>query len=72
VPITDERLRELIAMEEGQYHDLKSLLEGHPGQKRRRDRREVRDQIAEQVARSSGSRTTARSPGTRSRLTRSS
>jgi len=50
VPITDARLRELIATDEGQYHDLKSLLEGPPGQKRPRDRRAVRDQIAEQVA----------------------
>src|SRR2546426_11778526 len=50
VPISDERLRELIATDEGQYHDLKSLFEGAPGQKRPRDRREVRDQIADQVA----------------------
>ena len=50
VAITDERLRELIATDEGQYHDLKSLFEGPPGQKRSRDRREVRDQIAEQMA----------------------
>ena len=50
MPISDERLRELIATDEGQYHDLKSLFEGPPGQKRPRDRREVRDQIAEQVA----------------------
>ena len=50
VAITDERLRELIATDEGQYHDLKSLFAGPPGQKRSRDRREVRDQIAEQMA----------------------
>jgi len=50
VPISDERLRELIATDEGQYHDLKSLLDGPPGQKGPRDRRDVRDQIAEQVA----------------------
>lgn len=50
VAVTDQRLRELIATDEGQYHDLKSLLAGPPGQKRPRDRREVRDQIAEQVA----------------------
>jgi ATP-dependent DNA helicase RecG len=50
MPISDERLRELIATDEGQYHDLKSLLHGPPGQKTARDRRDVRDQIAEQVA----------------------
>jgi len=50
VPISDARLRELIATDEGQYHDLKSMYEGPPGQKRVRDRRDVRDQIAEQVA----------------------
>ncbi len=50
MPISDERLRELIAADEGQYHDLKSLFEGPPGQKRPRDRRDVRDQIADQVA----------------------
>lgn len=48
--ITEAKLRWLIGAEEGQYHDLKSLFAGPPGQKRPRDRREVRDQIAEQVA----------------------
>lgn len=48
--LTEAKLRELIAADEGQYHDLKSLLEGPPGGKRPRDRREVRDQIAAQVA----------------------
>lgn len=50
MPITEARLRELIRSDEGQYHDRKSLLDGPPGQKRSRDRREVRDQIAQQVA----------------------
>jgi len=50
VAISEARLRELIAADEGQYHDRKSLLEGQPGAKRPRDRRQVRDQIAEQVA----------------------
>jgi ATP-dependent DNA helicase RecG len=50
MPITEAKLRELIASDEGQYHDRKSLFEGPPGRKRTRDRREVRDQIAEQVA----------------------
>lgn len=48
--VSDDRLRELIATDEGQFHDLKSLLDGPPNQKRPRDRRDVRDQIAEQVA----------------------
>jgi ATP-dependent DNA helicase RecG len=48
--ISEAKLRELIAADEGQYHDRKSLLEGAAGQKRPRDRRSVRDQIAEQVA----------------------
>lgn len=48
--ITEAKLRWLIGAEEGQYHDVKSLFAGPPGQKRPRDRREVRDQIAEQVA----------------------
>ncbi|HSK00981.1 MAG TPA: ATP-binding protein [Kofleriaceae bacterium] len=48
--ITEAKLRELIAADEGQYHDRKSLFEGPPGRKHTRDRRAVRDQIAEQVA----------------------
>src|SRR5688572_17987525 len=48
--LSEAKLRELIAAEESQYHDRKSLLEGPSGQKRPRDRRRVRDQIAEQVA----------------------
>ena len=40
--ITEAKLRWLIGAEEGQYHDLKSLFAGPPGQKRPRDRREVR------------------------------
>lgn len=50
MPISETKLRELIAADEGQYHDRKSLFEGSLGQKRPRDRRRVRDQIAEQVA----------------------
>lgn len=48
--ISEARLRELIAADEGQYHDRKSLFEGPPGRKQARDRRDVRNQIAEQVA----------------------
>jgi len=48
--ISETKLRELIAADEGQYHDRKSLFEGPQGKKRPRDRRVVRDQIAEQVA----------------------
>lgn len=50
MPISEAKLRELIAADEGQYHDRKSLFAGPPGQKQPRDRRAVRDQIAEQVA----------------------
>ena len=48
--ISEAKLRELIATDEGQYHERKSLLEGPPTQKKARDRRAVRDQIAEHVA----------------------
>lgn len=48
--ISEAKLRQLIAADEGQYHDRKSLLTGPRGRKTPRDRREVRDQIAEQVA----------------------
>lgn len=50
MPISETKLRELIAGDEGQYFDRKSLFSGPPDQKRPRDRREVRTQIAEQVA----------------------
>ncbi len=43
-------LRRLVASEEGQYFDRKSLYEGPPGKKKARVKREVRDQIAEYVA----------------------
>jgi ATP-dependent DNA helicase RecG len=43
-------LRRLVASEEGQYFDRKSLFEGPPGKKARREKRKVRDQIAEYVA----------------------
>jgi ATP-dependent DNA helicase RecG len=48
--LSEHKLRELIAGDEGQYFDRKSLFEGPSGQKRPRDRRAVRDQIAEQIA----------------------
>lgn len=48
--ISDAKLRELIDVDEGQYHDRKSLLHGPPGRKAARERREVRDEIAEYVA----------------------
>lgn len=48
--ITHDKLRSLIQADEGQYHDRKSMFVRTPGQRRPRDRREVRDQIAEQVA----------------------
>jgi predicted HTH transcriptional regulator len=48
--LSEAKLRELIAADEGQYHDLKSLFDGPPDRKRSRDRRAVRDQIASQVA----------------------
>lgn len=50
VPITEARLRELIATDEGQFHDLKSTLQGAPGQKKPRPVRNVSDEIAEYVA----------------------
>lgn len=40
----------LVQQEEGQFFDRKSLWEGPPGQKRPRNKRAVRDQIAEYVA----------------------
>jgi len=39
-----------LSMTEGQHFERKSLLEGEPGNKQPRNRREVRDQIAECVA----------------------
>jgi ATP-dependent DNA helicase RecG len=39
-----------LRQDEGQYFDRKSLFEGEPGSKRPRDRRTVRDQVAEYVA----------------------
>lgn len=43
-------LRRLVASEEGQYFDRKSLYEGPPSKKKARVKREVRDQVAEYVA----------------------
>jgi ATP-dependent DNA helicase RecG len=48
--LSEAKLRELIAADEGQYNHRKSLFEGPPRGKRPRDRRAVRDQIAHQVA----------------------
>lgn len=48
--ISEEKLRQYIALDEGQYHERKSLLEGPPGHKRPRDRSSVRQDIAENVA----------------------
>lgn len=39
-----------LRQEEGQFFDRKSLFHGPPGRKRPRDRKEVRDEIAEYVA----------------------
>lgn len=47
-PVLD--LEALARQEEGQFFDRKSLWEGAPGAKRVRDRRAVRDEIAEYVA----------------------
>ena len=43
-------VRPFLRRDEGQHFDRKSLFEGPPGAKRPRDRREVRDQVAEYVA----------------------
>lgn len=48
--IHEPKLRELIATDEGQYHERKSLQQGPPGNKGSRDRKTVRDEIAEYVA----------------------
>ncbi len=45
-----DALRRLVRGDEGQYFDRKSLFEGPPGQKRQRNRKEVRGQVAEYVA----------------------
>ncbi|AUX31891.1 MULTISPECIES: helix-turn-helix domain-containing protein [Sorangium] len=39
-----------LGQDEGQHFDRKSLFEGPEGQKRPRDRRSARDQVAEYVA----------------------
>lgn len=46
----EEALHRLCQSEEGQYFDRKSLFEGPPGQKKARDRKAVRDEVAEYVA----------------------
>lgn len=43
-------LTPFLGRDEGQHFDRKSMFEGAPGQKRQRDRRTVRDQVAEYVA----------------------
>lgn len=45
-----DSIRRLIQSEEGQHFDRKSLFAGRPGEKRHRDRREVRDEVAEYAA----------------------
>ena len=50
--ISETKLRELIASDEGQYHDRKSLFEGPPGRKGPRDRRAVREPESADRARS--------------------
>lgn len=50
MPLDLDALRRLIATDEGQYFDRKSLFHGPPGVKQPRNRREVRDQVAEYVA----------------------
>ncbi len=47
---SDESFRRLVASEEGQYFERKSLFEGPPGAKTHRDRKAVRSDVAEQVA----------------------
>ncbi|QDG50208.1 hypothetical protein FIV42_05530 [Persicimonas caeni] len=39
-----------LTQDEGQHYERKPLFEGRPGAKKARDRREVRDQVAEYVA----------------------
>ena len=48
--ISVAKLVELLKSEEGQYSDRKSLFHGAPGAKHPRDRREIRDEVAEYVA----------------------
>lgn len=43
-------LTPFLGRDEGQHYDRKSMFEGEDGKKRPRDRRKVRDQVAEQVA----------------------
>jgi ATP-dependent DNA helicase RecG len=43
-------LTPFLGRDEGQHFDRKSMFEGEDGKKRPRDRRKVRDQVAEQVA----------------------
>lgn len=43
-------LTPFLGRDEGQHFDRKSMFEGEEGKKRPRDRRQVRDQVAEQVA----------------------
>lgn len=50
MPADLEALRRLIAGDEGQYFDRKSLFHGPPSAKRQRDRKSVRKEIVEYVA----------------------
>ncbi|HMA95110.1 MAG TPA: RNA-binding domain-containing protein [Polyangiaceae bacterium] len=45
-----DSIRRLIQSEEGQHFDRESLFAERPGEKRHRDRREVRDEVAEYAA----------------------
>jgi ATP-dependent DNA helicase RecG len=45
-----DALRRLIATDEGQYFERKSLLQGRPDARTHRDRRTVRDEVAKHVA----------------------
>lgn len=47
---TQQELHDLLARGEGQFHELKSLWDLDTGSPRPRDRRSVRDDIAETVA----------------------
>ena len=45
-----DALRRLLSGDEGQYFERKSLLEGPPTRRQPRDRKTVRDEIAQYVA----------------------
>lgn len=49
-PLTEAEVRSLLAREEGQYLEFKSLWDQTPGQRKPLDRRDVRDVIVKYVA----------------------